>query len=90
MPWVSKLSLPLYGSSFLDVADTAWVFIFGLDEPTTRLQAISAGPTPAPILALPRNIRVFDIGGDYILGRYDDDEGEVHLVMYRLRRPGAK
>lgn len=79
--------LPLYGSLIVDAVDTAWIVISGLDEQRTRLQALGAAQSPGPIVSLPRNIRVFEIGHDYVLGRYDDDTGEVHLVMYRLRRP---
>jgi len=37
-------------------------------------------------LTIPRNLVVFEIGTDYILGRSEDSDGEHHVVIYRLRR----
>lgn len=78
--------LPLYGALIADRTDMAWVVVSALDEDKTRLQALSGGPAPAPSLTLPRRLRVFEIGRDYVLGRYDDDGGESHVVVYRLTR----
>lgn len=79
--------LPLYGSLVVDAADTAWVVISGLEEQRTRLQALVAGRAPGPIITLPRRLRVFEFGHDYLMGRYDDEQGEVHVVTYRVTRP---
>ena len=77
---------PLYGEVIADATGTAWVVISALDEPKTRLQVLSDGAGPAAVITLPRSMRLFEIGPDYVLGRYDDEEGEVHLVVYRLTR----
>ncbi len=81
--------LPLYGGVLVDALDSAWVVVSSLGDPTTRVQPLFAGLSPRSILTLPRQIRVFEIGVDYILGRYEDDGGEVHVVLYRMKRPGA-
>ena len=79
---------PLYGAVIADHAGSAWVVVSALDEPKTRLQLLSeGGASPGTVIALPRNLRVFEIGRDHVLGRYEDEEGEVHIAMYRLNRP---
>jgi hypothetical protein len=35
---------------------------------------------------LPRSLTVYEIGRDYVLGAYADDDDEMHLAVYRLRR----
>lgn len=79
--------IPLYGPLVVDAVGTAWVVISGLGEQTTRLQALNAGQAPGPIITFPRRLRVFEFGHDYVLGRYDDELGEVHVVAYRVTRP---
>ena len=61
--------------------------ISALVEPRTLLQALASDPAALAGLVLPRKVRVFEIGSYYILGRYDDEDALVLLVMYRLRRP---
>jgi hypothetical protein len=35
---------------------------------------------------LPRALTVYEIGRDYVLGSYSDDDAEMHVVVYRLTR----
>ncbi|NOT10099.1 MAG: hypothetical protein HOP28_18050 [Gemmatimonadales bacterium] len=82
--------LPLYEELFVDALDSAWVVVSSLGDPATRLQPLFEGVSPRPVVTLPRAVRVFEIGADYILGRYEDDEGEAHVVLYRMKRPTGR
>lgn len=37
-------------------------------------------------VTIPRELTVFEIGHDYILGAFEAGDGEPHLAMYRLTR----
>ncbi len=84
--WPMPEHLPLYGNLLTDPAGTLWVQISMPGDPETWLRVIGIGRENYADLRLPRHLRVLEIGLDYLLGSYEDEGGEPHVVMYRMRR----
>ena len=80
--------IPPYDGLFADPAGTLWVATWAAADGNTRLRAIDPGGSVLGDLELPVELNVFEIGEDYVLGAYEDDGGEQHIAMYRLRRRG--
>lgn len=55
-------------------------------DDATELRAIGADGGIVADLRLPVDMIVYEVGRDYILGTYEDGDGEPHVVMYRIRR----
>jgi hypothetical protein len=88
--WVLKIPmpeyLPPYGPLFVAPEGTLWVQVSFPGDSATVLHAISGDGSRLAEVRLPREVRVFEIGRDYILGAYEEEEtGEPHVAMYRLR-----
>ncbi|HEX7049353.1 MAG TPA: hypothetical protein VF188_03990 [Longimicrobiales bacterium] len=77
--------MPPYFGLFGDPAGTLWVVTSGPAEPT-MLRAIAPDGRILGDVRLPVALEVFEVGRDYILGAYQDESGEQHVAMYRLRR----
>jgi hypothetical protein len=79
---------PAYGAFQVDDAGNLWV----QDYPRARAQTVEwrvfdRRGSPMAQVALPTHLTVYEIGADYILGRYlDPDESIPQVRMYRLRR----
>jgi hypothetical protein len=57
-------------------------------DPTTRLRAIRENGTVVADVTVPVNLSVFEVGADYMIGAREDENGEPHLMVFRLRRGG--
>ena len=80
--------LPPYSALLVDPAQLLWAVLSTRGDPDTRLQALSADGKVIANVRIPIGMTVFEVGADYILGAYDDDDGEPHVAVYRLRRAG--
>jgi hypothetical protein len=81
-------TLPAYTALIVDSEDLVWVRAFprgtGAAAPWSVFS--SSGALVAEV-ALPRHLEVFEIGGDYLLGRYFDPVDAIPEVrLYRLDR----
>jgi hypothetical protein len=80
--------LPAYGALFTDPDGVLWVTLSAAGDSVTRLRAVHR--TPPVELTISRDLRVFEVGRDYVLGAYEDEAGEPHVVLYTMRhRPAA-
>jgi hypothetical protein len=81
--------LPAYAALLIDAGDNLWV----QDHPRPTLPGVrwtvfSPQGEQLAEITLPRALTVFEIGADYILGRYlDPDEAIPQVRVYRLDRP---
>jgi hypothetical protein len=84
-------TLPAYAAIVLDSDGLVWV----QDYPrpgaqATRWSVFTSQGVQRAELMLPANLEVYEIGRDYVLGRYLDPEESVPQVkLYRLQRPNA-
>lgn len=78
--------LPPYSTIHADPSGIVWVNLsFPGDSATTLLGLRENGERVGEV-TVPRELHVFEVGSDYVLGRYDDAEGEQHVAAYRFRR----
>ncbi|MGH8701433.1 MAG: hypothetical protein ACREVR_09735, partial [Burkholderiales bacterium] len=52
----------------------------------TRLLAMSPTGQRLGELVIPRALTIYEIGTDYVLGRYETSAGEPHIALYRYTR----
>jgi len=52
----------------------------------TQFRVFRAEGQAVADVRVPINLTIHEIGADYILGSRQDDDGEQHVVMYRLHR----
>lgn len=78
--------LPAYTAVLGDPLGVLWVVLSVPGDPRTEVQLIAPDGRSAGTLQLPRAMTIFEIGSDYVLGRYEDAVGEMHVAVYRLRR----
>lgn len=80
-------TLPPYTAVLVDPEGILWVVVGAPGDPTTRLLGAGDDGTIVADLEVPREMRIFEIGVDYVLGSVLDDSGLRHVRAYRLRRP---
>jgi len=80
--------MPPYTALFADPRGTLWVVTSAPGDSATTLRAITPDNRILGDVHLPAGLRVLEVGQDYILGTYEDEDGEPHVAMYRLRRTG--
>ncbi|HEX7123068.1 MAG TPA: hypothetical protein VF178_11905 [Gemmatimonadaceae bacterium] len=68
---------------FTDAEGLLWVDRSFPGDTRTRLHVVGRDGAVIAEVELPRRVRMFEIGSDYIIGAY---EAEPHVVVYRLRR----
>jgi hypothetical protein len=78
--------LPPYSAMFVDPEQLLWVVLSAGGDPDTRLQALRADGTVVANVRIPIGLTVFEVGVDYILGGYEDEDGEPHVALFRLHR----
>jgi hypothetical protein len=80
--------LPPYSALLTDVTGLLWVVLSVPGDLDTRLRAVRENGAVVADVTVPVNLTVFEIGTDYILGGREDENGEPHLLLFRLRRGG--
>jgi hypothetical protein len=79
--------LPHYSALFADPRGYLWAQLStpGDGETWLRVIDVARGEVRAD-LHLPLETRVLDVGADYVIGTYEDQSGEPHVVLYRMTR----
>jgi hypothetical protein len=80
--------LPAYSTVHTDPSGTLWVNVSAPGDPKTVLRAIRSDGRLLGEVNIPRGLRVFEVGMDYVLGRYQDTDGEQHVTAYSFVRNG--
>jgi len=80
--------LPAYDRILVDADDNVWVRPYPRGgSATTQWHVFDASGKASAVVDVPTALEVFEIGRDYLLGRYIDEEDLVPEVrVYRLRR----
>ena len=85
-------TIPAYKELVVDADGLLWVQDYPrAKSPTSRWTVFSpAGAQQAEVL-LPAHLEVYEIGRDYVLGKYLDPEEQIpEIRMYSLRRAGPR
>jgi hypothetical protein len=82
--------MPAYSSFEADTEGHVWIQAYTAQVAATSEWGIFA-PTGAWLgqLELPSSLSIFEIGADYILGRWRDTDGIEQVRVYRLARDGS-
>ncbi|NIN72090.1 MAG: hypothetical protein GTO46_09270 [Gemmatimonadetes bacterium] len=83
MPWPDVM--PAYGEFKTDAEDNLWVSEYlrpGDEQP--RWTVFDPHGTMLGIVGTPPRFRIFQIGSDFMLGRWRDELGVEHVQMYEL------
>lgn len=85
-------TVPAYTSLVVDSEDHLWVQEFPrVRTPEVRWSVFSPAGAPVAEVQLPADLEVYEIGRDYVLGRFLNAEESIPQVrMYRLRRGGSR
>jgi len=81
-------TLAAYFALFAVGHDTLWAQISAPGDSITVLDAVGPDGKPAGEARIPRELRVLDMGRDFVLGEYDAPDGEQHVMLYRMHPPG--
>jgi len=76
--------LPPYFELFADTAGTLWAQTSVPGDGTTEFARTTADGRSLPTIRIPKEIRVFEVGTDYLLGAFEDDSDTPHVVLYRF------
>ena len=79
--------LPPYFELYADTEGTLWAQTSIPGDGSTVFARTRADGRSLMEVRLSREIRVFEVGTDYVLGTYEDDSDNPHVVLYRL--PGS-
>jgi hypothetical protein len=78
--------LPAYSALLTDPDGILWAVATAPGDSETHLVAVDATGKRVGDVRVPVQLTVFEVGRDYILGRYEDQQDEPHLALFRLRR----
>lgn len=81
--------LPPYQHLFADPEGLLWAVTSAPGDPETAFMAVSPDGTVVFEGAVPRAVRVFEVGADYLLGKVADELGQESLVAFRIRRAAS-
>jgi len=83
-------TLAPYFALFAVGHDTLWAQVSAPGDSVTVLDAVGPDGKPAGEARIPRDLRVLDMGRDYVLGEYDAPDGEQHVALYRMHPPATR
>lgn len=78
--------LPTISGLFTDPQGWVWAVVSGPGDAATELRGVSSDGRQLADLRIPEEIRVFEVGSDYVLGAHEDADGEQRIVRYRFQR----
>lgn len=79
--------VPPYAGMFASPDGTVWIQVSHPGDSTTALRGIHAKGRIVSDLNVSADLRVFEVGGDYVLGASEDALGVPHVVVYRFYPP---
>ncbi|MEW5926166.1 MAG: hypothetical protein AB1941_01645 [Gemmatimonadota bacterium] len=78
--------LPTVSGLFTDPQGWVWGVVSGPGDAATELRGVSSDGRRLADLRIPEEIRVFEVGSDYVLGAHEDADGEQRIVRYTFQR----
>ena len=79
-------SLPLFDRLMFDDQGNLWVEEFGVGEATATWRVFDSQGNQMARASVPGNVKITQIGSDFILGIVFDDMGLERVQLYRLHR----
>jgi hypothetical protein len=77
---------PAYSGLFEDPEGLLWVQLSTQGAKDVELLAIRLDGYPVARIRLPVAIKIYEIGGNYILGSYSDANDAAHVALWKLTR----
>ena len=79
--------LPPYSDVLTDPDGNLWIVLSAPGDSATHIRAVDLSGKVRAEVMLPNDFTLFEVGRDYLLGRYEDpDSGAHHVALYRLNR----
>ncbi len=78
--------LPPYSHLFADADGFLWVQTSWPGDSVTTLRALDAAGRILADVTIPKDMTIFEVGPDYVLGAYEDRIGEPHVALYGMHR----
>jgi hypothetical protein len=78
--------LPTISGLFTDPQGWVWGVVSGPGDAATELRGVRSDGQRLADLRIPEEIRVFEVGSDYVLGAHEDADGEQRIVRYTFQR----
>ncbi len=81
-------TMPAYADLLVDAEDNLWVEEYrrpGVEA--ARWQVFDPDGELLGAIETPRRFNVFEIGGDFVLGRWVDELDVEHVQLYKLIKP---
>jgi protein-disulfide isomerase len=78
--------LPLHGRLLTDPDGGLWAVTSFPGDPVTTIRGLRRGGGLLLDLDIGRDVRVFEVGRDYVLAGYEEESGEPHVALYRFVR----
>jgi len=80
-------TFPAHGDLLVDDADNLWVEDYPKPDASQRRWAVfSKAGTPLAKVTLPAGFELLEVGAEYVLGRWRNDDGVVFVRQYQLLR----
>ncbi len=79
--------LPPYSAIFADPNGLVWIQTSFSGDKATKLEQVSPSGRLLGTMLLPANVTVFEVGVDYVLGKFLDANDEEHVAVYRVHAP---
>jgi hypothetical protein len=77
--------LPVYTELLTDPSGSLWVVLSAPGDSSTSILEIDSDGDIVSRRVLPRDLRIFDVGRDFVLGAYEDALGKEIVTLYRAR-----
>lgn len=78
--------LPPYTDLLVDPTGSLWVVTSVAGDDTTKISAFTPAGEKLGEIRLPLEMKVLEVGRDYILGESESSDGQEVVTMYRYRR----
>lgn len=78
--------LPTISGLFTDPEGWVWGVVSGPGDAATELRGTSGDGRQLADLRIPEEIRVLEVGSEYVLGAHEDPDGEQRIVKYTFQR----
>jgi hypothetical protein len=78
--------LPPYSALLTDPRGTLWVVLSVSGDPDTRLRGLDHEGRVVADLRVPADVKVFEVGHNYLLTLLADVDGQPHVALYRFAR----
>lgn len=78
--------LPPYTAVLTDIEGMLWIVLSVSGDARTHLRALRDDGKVLGDVQIPKSLVVLEVGSEYVLGLRNGEDGEQHILLYRLNR----